>query len=374
MKTLADMHLVSGAPVLLRASLNVPVHHNRVKNTYRLEQAVPTIQALSRAGARTIIIGHMGGSNTASLLPVFEYWKREMFPDMQFSSECVGAEIRKISKTLPSGGLLLLENLRRKKGEQENDRLFAKDLASCADYFVQDAFDACHRPHASIIGVPAFLPSYGGLQLEAEIKGLSRALSPSAPSLAIIGGAKIITKAPLIRKLFDRYDTVFVGGAIVHDIFLSLGYQIGRSLSTGNVSAIADIAHHPRLLVPCDVLVEDSSGAWRITRPDLLTKDDSILDAGPETISMLSDLSLRSKMILWNGPLGNYERGCKTATEDLARAVAQSPGESVVGGGDTVASIEALHLHQHFTFVSTGGGAMLDFLTAGTLPGIEALG
>lgn len=373
MRRLADMEFVRGAPILVRASLNVPVKDNCVVNTYRLLRAEKTIRTLSEAGARVIVCGHIGREPHESLLPVYTYWKAGVFPEISFSEEVVGARVLSRVRALPPGGILLLENLRRNKGESTNDRNFSKELANLADYFVQDAFDACHRAHASIIGVPVFLPSYAGLLLEEETRELLAALSPKPPSLAIIGGAKIITKAPLIRKLFDRYDHVFVGGAIVHDIFLARGYQIGRSLSSNSTASIQDIAGDKRLIVPIDVLVEDASGARRVTRPDALSAEDTILDAGPETVALLAGLVKKTQTVLWNGPLGNYERGCKEATETLAQAVAQSRGTRVIGGGDTVASIEALNLHRQFTFVSTGGGAMLDFLTAGTLPGIEAI-
>lgn len=364
MRTVRDIQLLENIPVLVRAALNVPIEDGRVVNDYRLRRALLTIRYLSERGAKVVLISHIEGAGlpagrqgTETLEPVARALDR-LIPGVSFFGETVGERARGAVRALSPGHVLVLENLRRYAGETINDDAFARSLADLADVFVEDSFDTCHRAHASIIGVPKFLPSYAGLLLEEEVRELSHALSPKRPSLAVIGGAKFSTKKKLLAALLTTYDQVFVGGALANDFLKASGQEVGKSLvSGGDESALKELLANPKLVLPIDSVVVD----------------EKILDHGQGTSALLADLARKASTILWNGPLGNYENGFVDATEDFARAVATSGAHSIVGGGDTIAAIEKLGLLPHFSFVSTGGGAMLDFLAKGTLPGIEAL-
>ncbi len=355
----------------MRCALNVPLEGGEVVHDHRLREAIPTLSYLTERGARVVVISHIGDSGTETLAPVVRALGARL-RNVSFSQEIVGATVRAAVRNLLPGHILVLENLRRDAREKKNDGAFAKELAHVADIFVQDSFDTCHREHSSIIGVPRFLPSYAGLTLEREVTELARALSPRKPSLAIIGGAKFATKKVLLEKLLAHYDTVWVGGALANDFLKARGESVGKSLVSGADSASIDhILKNPRLLLPEDV-VAVASGASRIAINDVRT-DENILDIGPASRERLATLAQKAETILWNGPLGNYENGFVDGTHACATAVARSSAYSVVGGGDTVAAIEDLGLLPQFSFVSTGGGAMLEFLAKGTLPGIEAL-
>lgn len=358
MRSIRDIKVFENIPILVRSALNVPVINGKVVNDYRLRRALPTIRFLAERGARVVLIGHLGDKGTETLKPVAEALGT-LIKGVSFFDETVGARARATVRDLAPGNILVLENLRRARGETANDIAFAKELASLSDIFIQDCFDTCHRSHASIVGVPKLLPSYAGLLLEEEVRELSRALSPKRPSLAVIGGMKFSTKEAVLTALLKKYDHVFVGGALANGFLKASGQNIGKSLVSGaDESSIKKLLSNPKLILPVDSVV----------------KDEVIVDHGPGTVEALAELVARAKSILWNGPLGKYEDGFTSATDGFARAVANSKAYSVVGGGDTVAAIERLGLLPRFSFVSTGGGAMLQFLAKGILPGITALG
>jgi 3-phosphoglycerate kinase len=234
-----------------------------------------------------------------------------------------------------------------------------------------------HRKHASIVGVPEFLPHYAGLLVKEEIKNLSKAFNPNKPFLFILGGAKFDTKLPLIHKYLEKADTVFVAGALANDLFKQKGYEVGTSLLTEGDFDLENIINNPKLVTPVDVMVLKPDGTTEFKSPDSVSPDEYISDVGPKTIEKLKELVGESKTIVWNGPLGKYKKGFKDKTEELARIIASATSEngadSIVGGGDTLASIDVAEFEHGFSFVSTGGGAMLDYLVNETLPGIEAL-
>jgi phosphoglycerate kinase len=357
MRSVRDIQLFKNIPILVRATLNVPVENEKVMNEYRLRRALPTIRFLSERGAKVILLSHIGEKGTETLAPVAEALGK-MIRNVSFFPETVGAGARSAIRDLAPGNILVLENLRRNIGERNNDHDFAKELATLGDIFVQDSFDTCHRAHASIVGVPELLPSYAGFLLEEEVRELTKALAPKRPSLAVIGGMKFSTKEPVLIKLLAAYDKVFIGGALANDFLKASGKEVRKSLvSNGNEDAIKKLLENPKLVLPIDSIM----------------KDDTILDQGSGTNALLADLAKKAKTIIWNGPLGNYENGFRSGTDAFARAVAASNAHSIIGGGDTIAAIENLNLLSHFSFVSTGGGAMLDFLAHGTLPGIQAL-
>jgi phosphoglycerate kinase len=376
MKTVRDIPALENIPVLVRASLNVPIVNGKVANAFRLKKALPTIEFLQKKGARVILLGHIGEKGTETLQPVYEAMK-EFIPRLEFSSVTIGEPVRAAIRKLPAGGVLMLENLRRDKGEVANDKKFARELAELGDVFVEDSFDVCHRAHASVVGIPEFLPAYAGLLVETEVAELSKALKPAHPAIAIIGGAKFSTKEPVIVKLLSVYDRVFVGGALGNDFTKAMGYSVGTSLvSDADPKAIKNLLANRKLAVPLDAVVGPLGSkreTSRVSKLDNIQPGEAILDNGPKTSEMLEGLVKDAKTVLWNGPLGNYENGFVDATRALVIAVAKSSAYSIIGGGDTEAAIEDLHVTEHFSFISTGGGAMLDFLAKGTLPGLQAL-
>lgn len=382
MRSVRDIPELANLPVLVRAALNVPVENGKVMNDYRLRQALPTIEYLRSRRARIVLASHIGEEGTETLAPVAEALGR-LTSNVSFCGESTGKVARDAVRAQKPGDILVLENLRRNRGEKMNDSAFAAKLAELADVFVQDSFDTCHRQHASIVGVPKLLPSYAGLQLEREVAELTGALTPAHPSLAIIGGAKFSTKEGVLTALLAAYDHVFVGGALANDFLKAAGHAVGRSLLSPESSpSLRGLLENHKLVLPIDSLVVPAGKATderardyaRVASLDQVRPDEMILDHGPGTAAVLADLSAKASSILWNGPLGNYEHGFVDATQALARAIARSGAHSVVGGGDTIAAIEDLGLLPRFSFVSTGGGAMLEFLAKGTLPGIAALG
>lgn len=246
-----------------------------------------------------------------------------------------------------------------------------------AEIYVDDAFGSMHRKHASIVGVPQFLPHYGGLLLKQEIENLSKAFHPRRPFLFILGGAKFDTKLPLIHKYLEKADFVFVAGALANDLFKQRGFEVGTSLLTEGDFNLGDIIDNPKLVTPVDVMVLKPDGTTEFKSPDKVLSDEYISDVGPKTIEKIKELVGEAKTVVWNGPLGKYKKGFKDKTEDLARIIVEATNnngtDSIVGGGDTLASIDVTEFEHGFSFVSTGGGAMLDYLVNETLPGIEAL-
>lgn len=388
MRTVRDIPVFENIPILVRAALNVPVENGVVMNDYRLRRATATLRFLAERGARIVVISHLGGTGlpagrqgTETLAPVATALAG-LVSGVSFFPETVGGRVRAAIRGLSPGRILVLENLRRDTGERGNDPAFARELAALADVFVEDSFDTCHRPHASIVGVPKLLPSYAGLLLEDEVRELARALVPAQPSLAVIGGAKFNTKEAVLTALLKTYTRVFVGGALANDFFKAAGQEVGKSLvSSASADAVTKLLANKKLVLPIDSLVlpARAAGATRVRAKARVAplghtrSDEVIVDHGPGTIALLGDLAEKARTILWNGPLGNYENGFVLATDALARAIAGSGAHSVIGGGDTIASIENLGLLPHFSFVSTGGGSMLAYLARGTLPGIEVL-
>ena len=376
MRTVRDIRVLENIPVLVRASLNVPIADGKVSGAFRLKRALPTIDYLRKKHARVVLLGHIGDQGTESLQPVYEAM-REMLPGLSFCPVTTGPVARDAVRKLAPGQVLMLENVRRDVGEKKNNREFAAALADLGDVFVEDSFDVCHREHASVVGVPEYLPSYAGLLVEEEVRELSKALRPKGPSLAVIGGAKFSTKEPVLKRLLELYDRVYVGGALANDFIAAQGLPVGRSLVSGaDQKEIKILLGNRKLVLPMDYVVAPLGASvenGRIAGPRDVGEGDAILDNGPRSVELLSGYAKRAKTVLWNGPLGNYENGFAEGTEALARAIATSGAHSIVGGGDTVAAIEKHHLSERFSFVSTGGGAMLDFLAKGTLPGLDVL-
>ena len=383
MKTLSDIEYLKDVRVLVRVDFNVPIAKGKVVNDYRIRMALPTINFLREKGAKVVLMSHLevaeGEENT--LEPVVSVLVKLGVP-VTFVKN-IRSATDAIAK-LTAGSCLLLENLRQFEGEKANDPQFAKELASLGDIYVDDAFSVCHRKHASVVGVPKLLPSYAGLQIQNEIEHLSKAFQPEHPFLFILGGAKFETKLPLLERFIRIADNVFVGGALANDFFKAKGYEIGKSLTSATDFDFSKYFSNPGLMLPVDAVVAsgamDDDGAkgadTKSVKPvDSIGKNEKIMDAGPKSLELLKAKIDAAKFILWNGPLGLYEGGYCDATLEVAKMIAARSGKviSMVGGGDTLAAIATLGLEDKFTFVSTAGGAMLDFLANGSLPGIDAL-
>lgn len=370
-RTLTDLPDVRGKRVLVRSELNVPIEKGVAGDRYRVEMAIPTLLELASRGAKVLVLAHLGRKPEESLAPVYEVL-REHIPSARFVPDLIGDTARQAIRELPDGEVLLLENVRSNAGEVTNESSFADALASLADYYVNDAFGAAHRAHASITGVPARIPGFAGLLLARELTELSHGLDPKHPSLLILGGAKFETKEPLLRAALERYDTICVGGALANDFLSAEGFVVGKSLVSEGAHTVGELIARGKLLLPLDVVVRGPDGIVT-KRADHVGTEDVIVDIGPETVTELGTRIAHARTILWNGPLGLYEEGFIKSTESVAGLIADASGHSIVGGGDTVAAIRELGLQNSFTFLSTGGGAMLDYLVDGTLPGVDAL-
>jgi phosphoglycerate kinase len=353
MRSIKQIKNVKGKTVLLRVDFNVPVKNGKVEDDFRIVKALPTIRFLQKRGAKIILITHLGKNGTASLKPVIKCF----------------FTISKIAKNR----VTFFDNIRKFPGEMKNDPAFAKKLSTLGDIYVNDAFSVSHREHASIVSLPKYIPSFAGFQFEEEVKNLSHAFRKTKhPFLFILGGAKFSTKIPLIKKYLKLADYVFIGGALLDDFLKAKGYEIGQSLVSDTNYGIGKLLKNKKLILPADVVVE--SGKKLINKKaNEVKKNEIILDIGEKAVKNLAQFIKKSKLILWNGPLGKYEdRGAK-ATKKILKLVANSKSESIIGGGDTVTLISKMKMEKKFSFVSTGGGATLDFLANGTLPGIKAL-
>lgn len=362
---------IQGVGVVLRASLNAPIENGVITDTFRIEKAIPTLERLSKKGARTTVIAHIGRDPVNSLKPVFEEIKKHTTLPIQFADGVIGESVCRKVEALHSGDVLLLENVRREPGEKENNQTFAEQLASYGTVYINDSFPVAHRNHASVVGISHYIPGFAGPQFMNEYNGISPALSPKSPNIAIVGGAKFVTKEPLIRTLLQKYDAVFIGGALAHDFFVAKGYEIGKSLAS-RTSHVNDLIENEKIILPTDVVVRGNNGVETKKVEEVLPSD-TIVDVGPQSLTAISSRIEEAQFVLWNGPMGNFEEGFSEATEALARTIAEAEGVSVVGGGDTIAAIQKLSLNDSFTHVSTAGGAMLQFIAEGTLPGIKAL-
>ena len=364
MRSIKQIKNIKDKTVLLRVDFNVPIKNGKVLDNFRIKAALPTINFLLHKGAKIILITHLGKDGTDSLAPVIKSF----------------FTISKINKNK----VTFFDNIRKFPGEMKNDSAFARKLSAMGDIFVNDAFSVSHRAHASIVSIPKYLPSFAGFQLEEEVKNLSHAFKkPKHPFLFILGGAKFSTKMPLIKKYLKLTDDVFIGGALSTDFLKTEGFEIGKSLVDETDYGISSILkNNPtshkatngqgKLILPEDVVVK--SGDKLINKKaNEIKKDEYILDIGSDSVNNIKPLIKNAKLILLNGPLGKCEDKGAGATKKILKMIAASKAESIIGGGDTVALISEMKMEKDFSFVSTGGGASLQFLADGTLPGIKAL-
>ncbi len=366
---------LKGKRVLLRVDLNVPILNGEVLDTFRLEKVIETVDFLREKEARVIIISHCEGEESKTLVPMWHYLNG-YFP-VEFCPTFFTPEAIDKLLNLKDKGVLLFENVRINEGEKANDPEFSKKLSAMADIYVNDAFAVSHRKHASIVGVPDFLPHFGGLLMRQEIENLSRAFTPARPFLFILGGAKFNTKVPLIKKYLEKADSVYICGALADNFFKAKGMEVGKSLVDENDFGISEFVKNPKLILPVDVIVSKPDLSTEVKAIDKVLKDEAIIDIGPESVQQVKKMIFASKTLVWNGPLGKYKKGFQDSTAAVSEIISEATEtigvESIIGGGDTIASINMLELNQKFTFISTGGGAMLDFLVNETLPGIDSL-
>lgn len=388
-------HLVArGKRVLLRADLNVPVKDGRITDLIRLQRLCPTIRELSGEGARVVICSHFGRPNgkrvpEMSLRPVASALEGVLGLKVQFAEACVGPVAEQAVKSLADGEILVLENTRFDPREEKNDPAMAKELAALADVYVNDAFSAAHRAHASTEGVAKLLPAYAGRLMQAELRALDGVLGhPERPLAAVIGGAKVSTKLGLLGNLIGRVNVLVLGGVIANTFLAAEGMAIGQSMQEPDMYATArDILARARkaeceVFLPHDVAIADkleSNANTKDVSLDAVPANAMIFDFGPVTIQALVRRVSDWRTIVWNGPLGAFETPpFDRASTALAHAIANATQAgrliSVAGGGDTDAALRHAGVADRFTYVSTAGGAFLEWLEGRTLPGVAVLG
>jgi len=364
-----------GKRVIVRAGFDVPITvRGEVGELFRIDRAIPTLRYLRDAGAKTIILSHIGRDPQERNDAVARALTRRI--PIVYVPDLVGPVARDAVNAIHEGEILLLENLRQDSREVANDDGFARELAAFGDVYVNDAFSAAHRAHASIVGIPRYLPHYAGILLSEEIEHLSAARHPIHPSFAILGGAKFETKAPLIRALLNTYDKFFLTGALANDVFRARNLAVGRSLISKEMPG-PDVLEHPHFMAPVDVTVQLPDGHAQVKLPQQVQPDEKIVDIGPDSVARIAPFLEEARFILWNGPTGLYEAGFTAYTHAIAEIIAHrvaAGAQCIIGGGDTIAAIDGSGIaHDALGFVSTGGGAMLEYLLEGTLPAIEAL-
>ncbi len=391
-KTLKSLD-VTGKIVLLRADLNVPRQNHKVSDTTRIDRLKPTISYLRQQGARILILSHFGRPegeqnpemSLAFLAPILE---KSWEAPVKFSPTCIGELAQDIANNTKNGEIVLMENLRFHKGEKSNDPDFAKELASLGDIYVNDAFSASHRAHASTTGIASYLPNAAGLLMEEELNALNKALeTPEKPVLAVTGGSKISTKLGVLENLIEKVDYLVLGGGMANTFLYAKGVDMGKSLCEKDMintaQEIMDKADKIgcEIILPIDLItvkeLKENAPNKCVNAKDI-PEDEMAIDIGKETIEYISEKIKLSKTIVWNGPMGVFEiKPFDNGTNKIAEIVAQQTKDgkiiSIAGGGDTVAALDNAGVTQDFTYISTAGGAFLEWLEGKELPGIAAL-
>ncbi|MFD1695680.1 phosphoglycerate kinase [Roseibium aestuarii] len=393
-KTLDDLADIKAKRVLLRVDLNVPMDDaGKVTDATRIERVLPTIQELSAKGAKVILLAHFGrpkGERVASmsLEPVAQALADYLLQPVDFADDCIGTSAEEAIEALSEGDVLLLENTRFHKGEEKNDAEFAKALAALGDIYVNDAFSAAHRAHGSTEGVARLLPSYAGRTMQAELEALAAALStPVRPVLAVVGGAKVSSKIDLLENLVSKVDMLVIGGGMANTFLAAQGLDVGKSLcehdladTARKITAAAEKAGC-KIILPTDAVVArefKANAASETVAVDAVPADAMILDAGAASVDAVKASIADAATLVWNGPLGAFEIApFDMATVAAARFAAEQTTagklKSVAGGGDTVAALNHAGAAESFSYVSTAGGAFLEWLEGKELPGVKAL-
>jgi phosphoglycerate kinase len=392
-KRIADAGNLTGKVALVRVDFNVPMENGLVTDDTRLRAAVDTVQSLRTAGAKVALLAHFGrpkGERVAemSLAPVAGAFAKVLGANVSFVADCKGEHVKKAIADLQPAGVILLENTRFYKGEEKGDPELAKEIASLGDIYVNDAFSAAHRRHVTTAVLAELLPAYAGVTMEAELDALDKALgNPQRPVMAIVGGAKVSSKIDLLKNLVTKVDMLAIGGGMANTFLAAQGVDVGKSLCEHDLAdtvreiEVAAKAAGCEILLPRDFVVAKefkANAAHRVCALDEVAADEMILDAGLMSIAHLVAALGRAKTLIWNGPLGAFElTPFDMATVKVAEAAARLAREgklvAVAGGGDTVAAMNHAGVAGDLTFVSTAGGAFLEWMEGKPLPGVEAL-
>jgi phosphoglycerate kinase len=393
-RTLDDAPSLAGKTALVRVDFNVPMEDGKVTEDTRLRVAIPTINKLRDAGAKVVLMAHFDRPKgtvvpSMSLQPVVDDLEHLLGAPVRFATDCVGDEAKAMIDDIDIGGVVLLENVRFHAGEEANDPAFAAQLAELGDVYVNDAFSAAHRAHASTEGLARLLPAYAGESMRRELDALDAALGkPQKPVIGIVGGAKVSTKLDLLKNLVGKLDRLAIGGGMANTFLFAQGIEIGGSLAERDMADTAlEILAEAKtrgceILLPVDFVVATEVKPGAASRPVVagqpLSAEDKILDAGPATVARLVEALTASKTLIWNGPLGVFEvPPFDTATVAVAHHAAALARAGVLtavgGGGDTVAALHHAGVADDMTFVSTAGGAFLEWMEGKPLPGVEAL-
>jgi phosphoglycerate kinase len=387
-----DQADVKGKRVLLRVDLNVPMEHGKVTDATRIERVAPTIAELAGKGGKVILLAHFGRPKgpdpKESLRPVAAEVAKIIKRPVAFAEDCIGGKAEAAVAAMKPGDVLCLENTRFHPGEEKNDPAFVAALAKLGDLWVNDAFSAAHRAHASTEGLGHKLPAYAGRTMQAELEALSRALeAPQRPVAAIVGGAKVSTKLDLLGNLVEKVDVLMIGGGMANTFLLALGKPVGKSLAERDLAGTArEILAKAKetgceIVLPVDAVVAQKFEAHapsRVVGVDGVGSDDMILDIGPRSVEHVISVLARVKTLVWNGPFGAFElepfdNGTVEVAEAAAELTAAGKLVSVAGGGDTVAALNHAGVADDFSYVSTAGGAFLEWMEGKPLPGVEAL-
>ena len=383
---------LKGKRILLRVDLNVPVENGVVTDATRIERAAPAITELAGKGGKVILLSHFGRPKGRdpkySLKPVAAEVARIIKRPVRFADDCIGEPAESVVAAMKPGDIVCLENTRFHPGEEKNDPVFVAELAKLGDIWVNDAFSAAHRAHASTEGLGHKLPAYAGRTMQAELEALSQALDhPQRPLAAIVGGAKISTKLDLLGNLLDKVNILIIGGAMANTFLLAQGKGVGKSLveadlvGTAREIMVKAKATKREIVLPVDAVVAqkfEARAPSRVVDVDKADGADMILDIGPRSVEQVVSVLARSKTLVWNGPFGAFEmEPFDNGTVEVAEAAAElsEAGElvSVAGGGDTVAALNVAGVTDRLTYVSTAGGAFLEWLEGKALPGVEVL-
>lgn len=383
---------VKGKRILMRVDLNVPVENGVVTDSTRIERVAPAITEIADKGAKVILLSHFGRPKgrdpTQSLKPVAAEVARIIKRPIKFADDCIGEPAEQAVAAMKPGEILCLENTRFHAGEEKNDPVFVAELAKLGDIWVNDAFSAAHRAHASTEGLGHKLPAYAGRTMQAELEALAKALeNPQRPLVAIVGGAKISTKLDLLGNLLDKVNALIIGGAMANTFLLAQGKNVGKSLVESDlVSTALEImdkakAGKREIILPVDVVVAEKFEAHassRVVDAGKVGVTDMILDIGPRSIEQVISVLARAKTLVWNGPFGAFEmepfdNGTAEVAEAVAELTAAGKLVSVAGGGDTVAALNVAGVADRLTYVSAAGGAFLEWLEGKRLPGVEVL-
>ncbi|SHK21934.1 phosphoglycerate kinase [Anaerobranca californiensis DSM 14826] len=378
-----------GKRVFVRVDFNVPMADGEITDDTRIRAALPTINYLIEKGAKVILASHLGRPKGEfnpkySLKKVGEKLSGYLNKEVKVTETVVGDDVKEAIAAMNNGDVILLENVRFMAGEEKNDLELAKQMADLADIFVNDAFGAAHRAHSSTAGIAQFLPAVAGFLMEKEIQMLGNAVdNPERPFVAIIGGAKVSDKIGVIENLLNKVDTLIIGGGMANTFLKAQGYELGKSLVEEDKIELAKellekaIAKKVELLLPVDLVVADKfdpNADSKVVAIDQIPADWMALDIGPKTVQLFADRIAGAKTVVWNGPMGVFEMDAfAKGTEGVAKALADSNGITIVGGGDSAAAVEKVGLADKMSHISTGGGASLEYLEGKVLPGVECL-